>query len=237
MNELINGRFQTIVNSFSTYTYDPSRILFFLHKGNISRTPNIKALEHWIDSHSTFPSALHRTMAYSVLTFLLIQAILFRVGDLSPCAQLPLTETYTDADLIYSIATEPPRSSNIIRITLLIRRGINDTSWFVLGATDGNRLIGSWQPSTSDDGQVLNCASSFGDAREEIVSNTAITQSYYTFFWMPASTFYGTVTFLATVSVKDPSTGVASAKYIRSSPMTIDASPVPQRYQDVNISA
>lgn len=166
-----------------------------------------------------------------------IQMILLPFSECSVCSELSLTQTYTDANSIYSIVTQKLPSSNMLQVTLLVQESHYDTAWFLMGATDRHTLLGSWQPVTSNDGHVIDCALSTEENREEIVSNANITQSYFTFFWMPSPIFNGTIFFIATIVHKDRLTGRSSSQFIQSYPITIDTVLERQRYQDVNISS
>ena len=172
-----------------------------------------------------------------IVSIIFVETILFRTGELTPCSELELTQIYTNSDPIYSIVTEPIRSSDLIQVKLLIKQSIPDTSWFVMGASDTKKFVGSWQPLTSTDGQVVDCSLSADAEREEIVSNSNLMKSSSIFYWMPSQNSNGVVIFRAKISVKDISTGLSSLRYIESFPINIDLSQEPQRYQDVNISS
>jgi hypothetical protein len=114
---------------------------------------------------------------------------------------------------------------------------ISDTSWFIMGASDSSELIGSWQPFTSADGQVIDCLSSSEQAvtnQNSILENP--NQLEFTFYWMAPPSFNDTVIFVATIFQQNTTNDNSSLQYIQSTPIQIEQNQGRERYQDVNPS-
>ena len=107
-----------------------------------------------------------------LLPFVLVcvlEVLCFGLGQTSDCSQLNLASPYIVSDDSYAIITNNLPSSTVIQVSLMRKQPGQDTSWFVMGASDSQELIGSWQPFTSDDGEMIDCSTSpFG---EQIVTN------------------------------------------------------------------
>jgi hypothetical protein len=180
-------------------------------------------------------------MSSFVLLALLVQVLVFNISEASLCSELDLTSSNPINDDFYSIVTEQLKSPNIIKISLVVKQDISDTSWFLMGATDSFKLIGSWQPFTSVDGQLIDCSLSPEDQEEQAVSNENSmsenpNRSLFTFYWMAPPSFSKIVTFVATISNSNTTDGNSSSRSIQSIPMQIEQTQGRERYQDVNIS-
>jgi hypothetical protein len=129
------------------------------------------------------------------------------------------------------------KSPNVIKVSLTIKEIVSDTSWFIMGASDSLKLIGSWQPFTSADGQVIDCSSS----SEQVVTNQNLISENpnrleFTFYWMAPPSFIDTVIFVATIFQQDTTNDESSIQYIQSIPIQIGQIQGRERYQDVNPS-
>ncbi len=128
----------------------------------------------------------------------------FHLSEASQCSELKLTSLNSNTDDNYSILTEKLRTSNVIKVSLIIEEIVNDTSWFVMGASDSSKLIGSWEPLTSADGQVIDCSSS---SEQAVTNQNSISKTpnrfQFTFYWMAPPSFNNTVVFVATIFEKD----------------------------------
>ena len=167
----------------------------------------------------------------------LLQVLSFGLGQPSDCSQLNLSSPYIVSDDSYAIITNNLPSSTVIQVSLTRKKPGQDASWFVMGASDSTELIGSWQPFTSDDGEMVDCStSSSGEQLEQIVTNkdsrlTTANRTVFTFYWMPSPTFNGTVTFLARILLEN-----TTDRFIQSLPMDLRGAGGRQRLQDVPAS-
>jgi hypothetical protein len=157
---------------------------------------------------------------------------LLHISQASQCSELNLTPLNTNNDENYFIQTERIKSSNIIKVSLILKQIVNDTSWFIMGASDTSKLIGSWEPFSSADGQVIDCSTS----TEKAVTNQNSSRLQFSFYWMAPPSFSNTVIFVATIF--DGSTGCdqSSLRYIQSTPTEIEQIQGRDRYQDVSQS-
>ncbi|CAF3707629.1 unnamed protein product [Rotaria sordida] len=161
--------------------------------------------------------------------------ILLHVSEASQCSKLNLTPLNTNSDDNYSILTERFQSSNIIKVLLIVQQPVSSTSWFLMGASDYSELIGSWQPITSADGEVIEC-SVFS---EQAVTNKKSSlenpnRSEFTFYWMAPPSFSSIVIFVATIFDNSTTNDNNSLRYIQSTPIEIKQTQGPDRYRDVD---
>jgi len=162
---------------------------------------------------------------FSILVLLVHHSI--HISKASQCSQLDLTPSNTNnTDDNYSISIETLKSSNVLKISLIIKQIVSDNSWFVMGASDSSQLIGSWEPFTPADGQVIDCSSS---PSEQAVMNQNPNQLEFNFYWMAPPLFNNIVTFVATIFEQD-----SSLRYIQSIPTRITPKQGRDRYQDVS---
>jgi len=156
-------------------------------------------------------------------------------SDASLCSELKRTSLNTTNDDNYSILIEKLKSSNVVKVSLTIKQSVSDTSWFVMGASDSSKLIGSWEPFTPADGQVIECSSSSGQA---VTSENSTSENpnrlQFTFYWMAPPSFNDTVIFVATIFERDTINETSSLEYIQSIPIQIKQKQGRERYQDVN---
>jgi hypothetical protein len=176
-------------------------------------------------------------MSFFPILIFLVHGIL-HISEASQCSQLNLTPSNTNNDdNNYSILTKKLKSPNVIKVSLTIKEIVSDTSWFIMGASDSLKLIGSWQPFTSADGQVIDCSSS----SEQVVTNQNLISENpnrleFTFYWMAPPSFIDTVIFVATIFQQDTTNDESSIQYIQSIPIQIGQIQGRERYQDVNPS-
>jgi hypothetical protein len=170
-----------------------------------------------------------------VLIFL--SQVLLHVSKASECSKLNLTPSNTINDDNYLIQTEKIKSSNIFKVLLIMKQIVRNTSWFMMGASDSSKLIGSWHPFTSIDGQVIECSL----PSEQVVTNQNSrlensNQFQFSFYWMAPPLFSNTVIFVATIFDSNSENDQSSLKYIQSIPIQIEQIQGRERYQDVSPS-
>ena len=169
-----------------------------------------------------------------LVAVVLLQVLGFALGQPLDCSELNLTSQYTSSDESYAIISNTLPSSTVIQVSLMRKQPGSDTSWFVMGASDSKELIGSWQPFTSADGEVIDCStSSFGAQLEQIVTNkdsrvTTADRSVFTFYWMPPEGSNATVTFLARISREN-----TADRFIESLPVALTPARGRRRLRDV----
>jgi hypothetical protein len=95
------------------------------------------------------------------------------------------------------------------------------------------KLIGSWEPFTSADGQVIDCSSS---SEQAVTNQNSISKTSNTFYWMAPPSFNNTVVFVATIFEQDATNEKSSVRYIQSIPIQMTQIQGRERYQDVNPS-
>ena len=168
---------------------------------------------------------------------LLVHAILHS-SEASQCSELNLTPLNTNTDDNYSIVIEKLKSSKVIKVSLINKQSVSDTSWFLMGASDSSKLIGAWEPFTPIDGKVIDCSSSLEQAVTNQNSiNENPTKSQFTFYWMaPPSSNTNTVIFVATIFYKNPTNDQSTLRYIQSIPIEIQQTQARERYQDISPS-
>ncbi|CAM4752695.1 unnamed protein product [Rotaria magnacalcarata] len=157
------------------------------------------------------------------------------ISEASLCSELRLTITNTISNDYYSILTEQTKSSNLIKVSLTAKQFVGSTSWFIMGASNSSSLIGSWQPFTAADGQIIDCSLFSEQAvtnQNSLIDNG--NRSQFTFYWMPPSSFKNTVTFVATIFENYTINDKPSIQYIQSISTDIEQTNERQRYQDVN---
>ncbi len=172
---------------------------------------------------------------FPVLIFL--SQVLLHVSKASECSKLNLTPSNTINDDNYLIQTEKIKSSNIFKVLLIMKQIVRNTSWFMMGASDSSKLIGSWHPFTSIDGQVIECSL----PSEQVVTNQNSrlensNQFQFSFYWMAPPLFSNTVIFVATIFDSNSENDQSSLKYIQSIPIQIEQIQGRERYQDVSPS-
>ena len=114
---------------------------------------------------------------------------------------------------------------------------VSDTSWFIMGASDSLKLIGSWEPFTSADGQVIDCSSSSEQAVTNQNSNLENSNRLqFSFYWMAPPLFNNIVIFVATIFDNNTENDKSSLRYIQSTPIQIQQIQGRERYQDVSPS-
>lgn len=171
-----------------------------------------------------------------VLTLVLLVQGFVHLSAFSQCSHLILTPSTTSlTDENYSIVIEKLPTSNLIKVSVNIKTITNDGSWFIMGASDSSKLIGSWQPLTAADGQVLDCSSSLSTTLEQAVSNenTILESSNrleFIFYWMAPQSFNQSVTFVATILNNNET----SLRYIQSQPIQIELNEESNRFRDVS---
>lgn len=170
---------------------------------------------------------------FSLLIFLLYASL--RKSDAFQCSYLHLTSTNTNNDNNYAIVTERLTSPNIIKVSLIVKQVDNSKLWFIMGASDFSKLIGTWQPFSTGDGQIIDCSSYLGQAvtNENSFSEDS-NQLEYIFYWMSPPSFSGTVIFVATITENYTTNDKSSIQYIQSIPIEIEQAQGRQRYYDVN---
>jgi len=173
---------------------------------------------------------------FPVLVFLVHTFL--HISEASQCSELHLTPLNTDNDENYSILIEKLQSSNVMKISLINKQTVSDTSWFVMGASDSSKLIGSWEPFTPIDGQVIDCLTS---SEQAVTNQNSInenpTKSQFTFYWMaPPSLKTNTITFVATIFYNNPTNDKSTVGYIQSIPVQLQQTQGRDRYQDVSPS-
>ena len=174
---------------------------------------------------------INQTMFHFLVLVVLVHSL-----TASPCSQLDLTTSNTNNfDENYSIVTETLKSSNVLKISLRIKQIMNENSWFVMGASDSSNLIGSWEPFTPADGQVIECSSS---SEQAVTNQDSVSENpnrlEFTFYWMAPPSFNSMVTFIATIIEQDTSNDKSLVRYIQSTPTQIVQKQGRDRYQDVS---
>jgi hypothetical protein len=162
---------------------------------------------------------------------------LLHVSKASQCSELNLTPLNTINDENYLIQTEQLSVSSIIKVTLTMKQIVSDTSWFIMGASNTLQLIGSWEPFTSADGQVIDCSV----ASEQAVTNQNsnldnFSRLQFSFYWMAPPLYNNIVIFVATVFDNNTENEKSSLRYIQSTPVQIQQIQGRQTYQDVSPS-
>ncbi|CAF0850468.1 unnamed protein product [Adineta steineri] len=157
-------------------------------------------------------------------------------SNASQCSDLNLTPLNTNNDENYSIEIEKLTSSKIIKVNLIKKVSLTDTSWFLMGARDSSQLIGTWQPFTPMDGQVIDCstATTTGQAvtnQNSIMENS--NQLQFTFYWMPPPSFNNRLTFVATIYYNNPTNNQITVRYTQSIEIEIEQTQERDRYHDV----
>ena len=147
---------------------------------------------------------------------------LLHVSKASNCSELNLTPLNTINDENYLIQSEQLNSSNIFKVTFTMKQSVSDTSWFIMGASNTLQLIGSWEPFTSADGQVIDCSV----ATEQAVTNQNsnldnFSRLQFSFYWTPPPLYNNMVIFVATIFGSNTENGNSSPKYIQSTPVQI----------------
>ena len=161
----------------------------------------------------------------------------FHRSTASRCSQLDLSQTNLAPDDIFTIEIKKIPSSNLIEVSMVRTTLSKETVWFLMGARHENRLVGSWQPFSSADGEVIDCSSlEINDYPEQLVISKNFTQYQSKFYWMPPESFGGTVAFLSRLFFDDASGGFSSYKYVESESVSISLSLDRHRFQDVNRS-
>lgn len=169
------------------------------------------------------------------IVILLIFQLNLTTGD-SPCSALDLISSNTNSnDENYSIETEIFNTSYVLKVTLTMKQRISDTSWFIMGANYSSKLIGSWEPLSSADGQSIRCSSS----SEQAVTNPSsifenLNRLTFAFYWMAPPTFNNSVIFIATISERNRTTNSFSSRSIRSNVIQILPKYGRERIRDVN---
>ncbi|CAF4535527.1 unnamed protein product [Rotaria sp. Silwood1] len=161
--------------------------------------------------------------------------ICLHVSEAFQCSELNLTPLITNGDDNYLILTDKLKSSNIIKISLKVKETVSSTTWFLMGASDYSKLIGSWQPFTSADGQVIDC-SLFSE--QAVTNQKSLLEDSnrleFTFYWMAPPSFDGTVIFVATIFNNNITNDTSSLRHIQSASIEIEQTQRRDRYQDVN---
>ncbi|CAF4549618.1 unnamed protein product [Rotaria sp. Silwood1] len=161
--------------------------------------------------------------------------ICLHVSEAFQCSELNLTPLITNGDDNYSILTNKLKSSNIIKVSLIVKETVSSTTWFLMGASDYSKLIGSWQPFTSADGQVIDC-SLFSE--QAVTNQKSLLEDSnrleFTFYWMAPPSFDGTVIFVATIFNNNITNDTSSLRHIQSASIEIEQTQRRDRYQDVN---
>ncbi|UJR30132.1 hypothetical protein I4U23_017673 [Adineta vaga] len=166
-------------------------------------------------------------MSSCLVIIILIHICLHR-SEASPCSELDLSTSNKNTDENYSIQTEKLPSTNILKVSLIKKSIISDTSWFLMGASDSLKLVGSWQPFTPMDGQVIDCSSSSSQIvtnENSLVRNSD--QLQYAFYWIPPISLNEPIVFVATIFYRNEKTTMT---HIQSLPIEINQN----RYQDVS---
>lgn len=155
----------------------------------------------------------------------------------SQCSDLNLIPSNNKSnDDNYSIETEIFNSSYVIKVSLIIKQRISDTSWFIMGATNSSQLIGLWEPLSSADGQVVDCSSSSAQAvmnPNSILENS--NRLRFEFYWMAPSTFNKTVVFVATIYENNRTNSGLFSRAIQSDLIQIEPKYGRNRVRDVDI--
>lgn len=155
----------------------------------------------------------------------------------SQCSDLNLIPSKSKSnDENYSIETEIFNSSYVIKISLTMKQRISDTSWFIMGATNSSQLIGSWEPLSSADGQVIDCSSS--SAAQAVMNPNSILENSnrlrFYFYWMAPSTFNNTVVFVATIYEGNRTNSALFSRSIQSDLIQIEPKYGRDRVRDVD---
>lgn len=159
------------------------------------------------------------------------------ISEAAQCSQLNLPSLDINDNENYLISTEKLRTSNIIKVTLTIKQIVNDTSWFIMGASDTLNIIGTWQPFTSADGEVIDCSSSSEQAvTNQNSASENLNRLQFTFYWMPPSTFNDSIIFVATIFEQDTTNDQSFTRHIQSESIQIQQDQERNRYNDVSPS-
>ena len=173
-------------------------------------------------------------MSYFSMILLLISALL-HISMASQCSDLNLKRSTTNNDDNYLILIEKLKSSNIIKVSLMIKQLTKNSLWFLMGASDSSKLTGSWIPFTSADGQVIDCSLPL----EQAVTNQYSSLEYpnrrqFTFYWMaPPLSMNSSIFFVATIFDHKITNNKSSLRYIQSEPIEIRLTDDVERYQEV----
>lgn len=90
-------------------------------------------------------------------------------------------------------------SSSIVKVSLRMKKRVNDLSGFIMGGSFSSKLTGLWEPLSSSHGQLIQCSSS-----EQAVSNPTlivenVNRSRFDFYWIAPPSFSDSVVFVATI--------------------------------------
>ena len=174
-------------------------------------------------------------LVFSIVV-LLISQLTLTTGD-SPCSELNLipSSNSKSTDENYSIEIEIFNSSYVLKVSLIMKQRLSDTSWFIMGASNSLKLIGSWEPVRSVDGQSIRCSS----LSEQAVTNPSsifvnLNQLTFAFYWMAPPSFNNTVVFVATIYERNRTTNSFSSRSIQSNTIQIIPKYGRERVRDVN---
>lgn len=175
-------------------------------------------------------------MSTLLVILLIIQASIY-LSDAFICSDLDLSASNKNTDQNYAIFIDKIPSSNVVQVSLTKSSDVSDTSWFLLGATDTSRLVGSWQPFASGDGEVVSCSG----MPEQAVTNQArasqsVDQTEFTFYWMPPSGWSTPIVFVATLYYTDSIGETTALRFLQSPPVEFERSSDRDRFQDVSPS-
>ncbi|CAF1111478.1 unnamed protein product, partial [Adineta ricciae] len=167
-------------------------------------------------------------MMSSFLAIIVLFHIFSRTSAASLCSDLDLSTSTKNTDENYSIQLEKLPSSTVIKVSLTQTTTISDTSWFLMGASDSLELVGTWQPLTPMDGQVINCLSPSAQAvtnENSLVKSSDRLQN--AFYWTPPASANKSIIFVATIFYPNQK---VTMKYVQSLPIEIGQN----RYRDVS---
>ncbi|UJR32550.1 hypothetical protein I4U23_020012 [Adineta vaga] len=217
LTSLINQQIKSFkIFDISLTLKNAQRICTLLSK----QLPKLKKLSFGIcDGYGRWEKQIYKTVN-----------VLICISNASPCSDLDLSTSNKNIDENYSIHIETFRSSNIIKVILIRKQILSDTSWFLMGASNTSKLIGLWQPFTPLDGQVTDCSTNLEQAvtnKDSFMQST--NQLRYTFYWMHSNSLNQSIIFVATIFYSNEKSTI---RYIQSLPIEIEHKQGRERYQD-----